>query len=66
MPVPVIFSPGSLWPFGLDRVYGWVAEAGYDGMETTFRKRKKHTGVVVSCPAGRRRNRGALRAGGSL
>lgn len=33
MPVPVVFSTGSLWPFGLDRVYGWAAEAGYDGVE---------------------------------
>ncbi len=33
MSVPVIFSTGSLWPFGLDRVYGWAAEAGYDGVE---------------------------------
>jgi len=31
--VPVIFSTGSLWPFGLDRIYGWAAEAGYDGVE---------------------------------
>lgn len=33
MTVPVAFSTGSLWPFGLDRVYGWAAEAGYDGVE---------------------------------
>jgi len=33
MPVPVIFSTGSLWPFGLDRVFGWAARAGYDGVE---------------------------------
>jgi sugar phosphate isomerase/epimerase len=33
MTVPVIFSTGSLYPFGLDRVYGWAAEAGYDGVE---------------------------------
>jgi sugar phosphate isomerase/epimerase len=31
--VPVIFSTGSLYPFGLDRVYGWAAEVGYDGVE---------------------------------
>jgi sugar phosphate isomerase/epimerase len=30
---PVIFSTGSLYPFGLDRAYGWAAEAGYDGVE---------------------------------
>jgi len=33
MPVPVVFSTGSLYPFGLDRVYTWAAEAGYDGVE---------------------------------
>ena len=33
MTVPVIFSTGSLHPFGLDRIYGWVVEAGYDGVE---------------------------------
>ena len=33
MSVPVIFSTGSLYPFGLDRVYGWATEAGYDGIE---------------------------------
>lgn len=33
MSVPVIFSTGSLYTFGLDRVYGWAAEAGYDGVE---------------------------------
>jgi sugar phosphate isomerase/epimerase len=30
---PVAFSTGSLYPFGLDRVYGMAAEAGYDGVE---------------------------------
>lgn len=30
---PVIFSTGSLHPFGLDRIFGWAAEAGYDGVE---------------------------------
>jgi sugar phosphate isomerase/epimerase len=33
MATPVIFSTGSLYPFGLDRVYGWTVEAGYDGIE---------------------------------
>src|SRR3712207_6841858 len=33
MPVPVVFSTGSLYPFGLDRIYAWAAEAGYDGVE---------------------------------
>ncbi len=29
----VIFSTGSLHPFGLDRIFGWVAETGFDGIE---------------------------------
>ena len=33
MPVPVAFSTGSLYPFGLDRIYAWTAEVGYDGVE---------------------------------
>ena len=33
MDVPVVFSTGSLYPFGLDRSYAWAAEAGYDGVE---------------------------------
>ena len=33
MPVPVVFSTGSLHPFGLERVFGWAAEAGFDGVE---------------------------------
>lgn len=33
MSIPVIFSTGSLYPFGLERAYGWAAEAGYDGVE---------------------------------
>ncbi|QIN82708.1 TIM barrel protein [Rubrobacter tropicus] len=31
--IPVIFSTGSLYPFGLDRVFGWAAEVGFDGVE---------------------------------
>jgi sugar phosphate isomerase/epimerase len=31
--IPVIFSTGSLHPFGLDRVFGWAAEVGFDGVE---------------------------------
>jgi sugar phosphate isomerase/epimerase len=31
--IPVVFSTGSLYPFGLDRAYSWAAEAGYDGVE---------------------------------
>lgn len=33
MATPVVFSTGSLYPFGLDRVYALAAEAGYDGVE---------------------------------
>lgn len=33
MSPPVIFSTGSLYPFGLERVFGWAAEAGFDGIE---------------------------------
>lgn len=29
----VVFSTGSLYPFGLERVYAWAAEAGFDGVE---------------------------------
>jgi sugar phosphate isomerase/epimerase len=36
---PVIFSTGSLYPFGLDRVFGWAAEAGYDGVEVMMDER---------------------------
>lgn len=39
MSIPVIFSTGSLYPFGLDRVYGWAAEAGYDGVEVMMDER---------------------------
>jgi sugar phosphate isomerase/epimerase len=33
MPIPVVFSTGSLYPFGLERIYGWATETGYDGIE---------------------------------
>jgi sugar phosphate isomerase/epimerase len=33
MTVPVVFSTGSLHPFGLERVYSWAAEVGFDGVE---------------------------------
>ncbi len=33
MAIPVVFSTGSLYPFGMDRVYALAAEAGYDGVE---------------------------------
>ncbi len=39
MAIPVIFSTGSLYPFGLDRIYGWAAEAGYDGVEIMMDER---------------------------
>ena len=39
MDIPVIFSTGSLYPFGLDRIYGWAAEAGYDGVEIMMDER---------------------------
>ena len=32
-PIPVIFSTGSLYPFGLERVFGWAAGVGFDGVE---------------------------------
>ena len=37
--IPVIFSSGSLYPFGLDRSYGWAAEVGYDGVEIMMDER---------------------------
>jgi sugar phosphate isomerase/epimerase len=33
MSVPVTFSTGSLYPFGLERSYAWASEVGYDGIE---------------------------------
>ena len=39
MTIPVAFSTGSLYPFGLERVYGWVAEAGFDGVEIMMDER---------------------------
>lgn len=39
MAVPVIFSTGSLHPFGLERVYAWAAEAGFDGVEVMMDER---------------------------
>ena len=39
MTIPVVFSTGSLYPFGLDRSYGWAAEAGYDGVEIMMDER---------------------------
>jgi sugar phosphate isomerase/epimerase len=31
--IPVVFSTGSLHPFGLDRIFAWAAETGFDGIE---------------------------------
>ena len=39
MAIPVIFSTGSLHPFGLERVYAWAAEAGFDGVEIMMDER---------------------------
>lgn len=39
MAIPVAFSTGSLHPFGLDRTFGWAAEAGYDGVEVMMDER---------------------------
>ncbi len=33
MTIPVIFSTGSLYPFGVERVFSWISESGYDGAE---------------------------------
>jgi sugar phosphate isomerase/epimerase len=50
--VPVIFSTGSLWPFGLDRVFGWAVEAGYDGMEVMMDDRwDTHQAVYLNAAA---------------
>ena len=39
MEIPVIFSTGSLYTFGLERVYAWISEAGYDGAEIMMDER---------------------------
>ena len=39
MAAPVIFSTGSLYPFGLGRVYAWISEAGFDGAEIMMDER---------------------------
>ncbi len=33
MTIPVVFSTGSLYPFGVERVFAWISEVGYDGAE---------------------------------
>jgi sugar phosphate isomerase/epimerase len=39
MEIPIIFSTGSLYTFGLERVYGWISKAGYDGAEIMMDER---------------------------
>jgi sugar phosphate isomerase/epimerase len=39
MTIPVAFSTGSLYPFGLNRAYSWAAEAGFDGVEIMMDER---------------------------
>ena len=39
MAIPVIFSTGSLYPFGLERVYAWISGSGYDGVEIMMDER---------------------------
>ena len=39
MTIPVIFSTGSLYTFGLERVYAWASEAGFDGVEIMMDER---------------------------
>jgi len=39
MEIPVIFSTGSLYTFGLERVYGWISQTGYDGVEIMMDER---------------------------
>lgn len=33
MSIPVIFSTGSLYTFGVERVFSWISEVGFDGAE---------------------------------
>lgn len=39
MTVSVVFSTGSLYPFGIERVFAWISEAGYDGAEVMMDER---------------------------
>ena len=39
MVTPIIFSTGSLYPFGLERVYAWASETGFDGVEIMMDER---------------------------
>jgi hypothetical protein len=50
----VIFSTGSLYPFGLDRVYAWASEVGYDGVEIMRTIAGTPTRMPVPEPPGER------------
>jgi sugar phosphate isomerase/epimerase len=39
MVTSVLFSTGSLYSFGLERVYAWASEAGFDGVEIMMDER---------------------------
>jgi sugar phosphate isomerase/epimerase len=39
MEIPIIFSTGSLYTFGLERVYAWASKVGYDGIEIMMDER---------------------------
>ena len=39
MSIPVVFSTGSLYPFGLERIFGWASETGFDGIEVMMDNR---------------------------
>jgi sugar phosphate isomerase/epimerase len=50
MTIPVIFSTGSLYPFGLERVYAWATEAGFDGVRVARLAGRMEVPVVVTHP----------------
>ena len=52
--VPVVFSTGSLHPFGLDRIFGWASQAGFDGVEVMMDDRwDTHQDAYLNELAGR-------------
>lgn len=54
MAVPVIFSTGSLYPFGLERIFAWASETGYDGIEVMMDDRwDTHQEAYLSKLSGR-------------
>ena len=54
MSTPVIFSTGSLHPFGLERIFDWASETGYDGMEVMMDDRwDTHQEAYLTSLAGR-------------